>query len=133
MGIKAAIRSVLLADADLVVQIGNRISPRIAKTGDIMPRISYVVNGKDPSYHLDGVGSWQLDNFNLAIHANSSDQCDEISSMVKEIFHAVRDVIGQGVTIRRFMLQASSEAHQDDSTEKPVYELIQSWEVSYYG
>jgi hypothetical protein len=133
MGIKAAIRAVLLADIDMALLIGNRISPRISKTGDVMPRISYVVNGREPSYHLNGVGSWQLDNFNLAIHSNTSDQCDEISAMVKEIFHAVADVTGQDVTIRRFMLQTSSEAHQDDGAEKPVYELIQSWEVSYYG
>jgi hypothetical protein len=133
MGIKAAIRSILLAEPSISGAVGARVSPRISKTGDILPRIAYNINGQDLSYHLTGLGSWQLDRFNLSIYAATSDQADEISEYIKDAFHAVADESTNGVIIRRLMMQAISEAHQMDSSEKPVYELTQSWEVSYFG
>jgi hypothetical protein len=132
MAIKAAIRNLIVNDATLAALVGTRVSPVIAKTGDILPRIAYLRTNTDQEYHLTGSAGLRFDTFNIVINSNSSDECDAISEQLKIVFEAVINATHDTTYIHRFYLDSSNEGqYLSEGREKPIYEIIHNWRVSF--
>ena len=134
MAIKQAIRSLFINDATLTSLIGARVSPRISKTGDTLPRVVYLRTNVSDSVHTTGSSSLRIDSFNFIIESNSSDECDTISERIKLIFESVLNQTHEGTFIRRCLIQNENEGNfYPEGREKPIYETMQGWNIIYNG
>ena len=132
MAIKAAIRNLIINDVTLSGLVGTRVSPVIAKTGDALPRVSYLRTNTDQEYHLTGSAGLRVDSFNIVINSNSSDECDTISERIKIVLEPVINATHDTTYIHRFYLDSSNEGeYLAEGREKPIYEVIHNWRVSY--
>ncbi len=130
MGIKAAFRSYLLADPSIAAAVGTRINPAISSTVSEVPRIVYTCTGSEDFITMKATSSLRKDRFNISILANSSDQCD----LIAELCRARMATCIQTGGMDRIFFQGQSESYQfQDGMEKPVYEVILSVEIAYYG
>lgn len=135
MGIKAAIRSILLAEPSISGVVGTRVSPVLSGTTAVLPRIVYVRTGSESTNHNLGTLSLRFDNFNFSVMADSSDACDSLTEDVRASLEAIINETHSGIIIHRCLFRLLSETHQFfEGREKPVYESMMMFEVSYqYG
>lgn len=134
MAIKPAIRNLLINDVTLAALIGSRVSPRISKTGDILPRVTYLRTNVEDDVHLTGASSLRTDSFNIIVDSDSSDECDLISERIKALLETVLNQTEDTTFIRRCILKSQNEGHYyPEGREKPLYDTIQNWDVVYNG
>ena len=132
MAIKQAIRDIIINDATLSGLVGTRVSPRISKTGDTLPRVCYLRTNTDVEYYMGGTSTLRFDSYNIIITGDSSDECDTISERVKIVLESALNETQDSTYIHRLYMESSNEGHYyPDGREKPIYEVIQNWKVSY--
>jgi hypothetical protein len=134
MAIKAAIRNLIVNDATLAALVGTRVSPRIAKTGDTLPRVAYVRTNVDDGIHLTGTSNLRIDSFTIGINSNSSDEGDTIAFQIKSVLEAVLNQTEDSTFIRRCIFRSQSEGEYfPEGREKPIYDVTQNWDIVYNG
>ena len=134
MAIKQAIRDLILGDSSLLALLGNRVSPRISKTGDTLPRLAYLRTSLEQGIYLVGTSTKRDDDFNIIIDSNSSDEADLIASDLRALFQSVASTVSNGVTIRRIYVNPQTESHYyPEGREKPIYQILIPIGVSFFG
>ena len=134
MGIKAAIRSILLNDVTINGAVGTRVSPVLSGTTAVLPRIVYARTGGDDSIHLLGVSSLRYDDFNFSVLANTADEADDISENIRVLFGSIINTTYEGVYVQRFNIGSISDVFEIvDGREKPVYEVLMSFRIAYHA
>jgi hypothetical protein len=134
MAIKAAIRNLIVNDATLSALVGTRVSPVIAKTGDILPRITYSIMRTGRDFTTNETLSMRDEGFSFVICAKSSGECDQIAFELERVLSAAIQLTSDGTRIVRCYPMGESESTDYlEGREKPIYEKTAVYDVIYYG
>jgi hypothetical protein len=133
MGIKQAIRSLVLGESTISDLIGTKLYATIAETRAQLPYIAYErTSSESMSVTLGAVGDLRKDRFAFQVNTNTSLEGDNIAEALRVFLESQYLVSPEGVPISRFYFSSQSEGeYLPEGREKPIYEVVQNWEVVY--
>ncbi len=80
--IGSAVRSILLANSQIVAEVGQQIFPVLARQEAKLPYLTYRRYTRDPAQSKEGVGSYTEQGVEVSVYSDDYDEAEQLGDLV---------------------------------------------------